>query len=94
MSCRVTKLYHLDHFGLSILIPIGVPDALGGTPNCGPVHAGTVDHHLGGLDAVARGIGGLVDGDQKNTQEEEVGSDSHGSEQERKVRTTLQLLLN
>ena len=84
----------MNHSGLSILIPIGVPAALGSTPNCGPVHAGTVFYHLGDLDAVVRGVGGLVDRGQEHTQEEEVGGDSHGSEQERKVRTTLQLLLN
>ena len=60
MSCRLTKLYNLDHCGLSILIPNGVFDALVGTPNCGPVHAGTVDHHRGVFDAVVRGIGGFV----------------------------------
>ena len=69
-------------------------DALGGTPNVGPGQVGTVDHHHGGLDAVVREIGGLIDRDQKDTQEDEVGGGSHGSEQEGKVRTTLQLLLN
>ena len=51
----------MDCFWLSILIPNVVPDALGGTPNCGPVHAGAVDHHRGDLDSVVRGIGGFVD---------------------------------
>ena len=80
--------------GLNILIPIGVRDALGSIPNCGPAHAGTVGYHLGDLDAVVRGVGGFVVRGQEHTQEEEVGGYSHGSEQERKVLTTLQLLLN
>ena len=88
------KLHHLNHSGLNILVPSGVLDALGSIPNCGPAHAGTVGYHLGDLDAVVRRVGGLVDRGQEHTQEEEVGGDSHGSEQERKVRTTLQLLLN
>ena len=92
--CRLTELYNFDRCGLRIIIPDGVFDALGGTPNCGPDHARTVDHHRGGLDTDVREIGEFVDRDQKDTQEEEVGSNSHGSEQERKVRTTLQLLLN
>ena len=70
--CRVTKLHHLNHSGLSILIPIGVLDALGSIPNCGPAHAGTMGYHLGDLDAVVRGVGGLVDRGQEHTQEEEV----------------------
>ena len=92
--CRLTELYNFDRCGLRILIPDGALDALGGTPNVGPGQAGTVDHHHGGLDAVVREIGGLIDGDQKDTQEDEVCGGSHDSEQEGKVRMTLQLLLN
>ena len=94
MSCSLTELYNFDRCGLRILIPDGVFDALGGTPNVGPGRAGAVDHHRGGLNAVVRETGGFVDRDQKDTKEEEVGGCSHGSEEKRKVRTTLQLLLN
>ena len=71
-----------------------VPDALGDTPTVGTGQAGAVDHHHGSLDAVVHEVGGLIDGDQEDTQEEKVGGGGHGFEQEEKVRTTLHLLIN
>ena len=84
------KLYNFDFCGPRILISDAAFDALGDTPNV----VGAVDHHHGSLDAVVYEIWGLIDGDQTDTQEDEVGGGGHGSEQEEKVRTTLQLLLN
>ena len=92
--CRIMKLYNFDLCGLRILIPDAALDALGDTPNVGTGQAGAVDHHHGSLDAVVHEIGGLIDRDQEDTQEDEVGGGGHGSEQEGKVRTTSQLLLN
>ena len=50
-----------------------VPDALGDTPTVGTGLACIVDHHHGSLVAVGHEVGGLINGDQEDTQEEDVG---------------------
>ena len=65
------------------------PDALGDTPTVGTGRAGAVDHHNGSLVTVGHEVGGLIDGDQEDTQEEDVGGGGHGFGQEEKVRMTL-----
>ena len=91
---RIRKLYDLNFCGLRVLIPGAALDALGDTPNVGTRWAGAVDHYHGSLVAVGHEVGGLVVGDQEDTQEEDVGCGGHSFGQEDKVQMTLWLLID